>query len=141
MEKQKACGAVVFFKKTGEIKYLLIQHSEGKHWAFPKGRNENKETEKQTAIREIKEETGIEDLKFIDGFREKNRYIVDYGNEVSKTVILFIAKTNTFNIKLSDEHIDFKWCNFKEARDLLTYSDAKKILKKANDFLNKKGKK
>jgi len=140
MKKQKSCGAVVFSQKSGgKREYLLIQHSDGGHWAFPKGRMEEGESEKQTAVRETEEETGINDLIFIDGFREEIRYTAKYNEiKVSKTAILFIAKTNTLDIKLSDEHTDFRWREFKEAMDLLTYDDTKQILKKADDFLKNK---
>ena len=58
MKKEKSCGAVVY-RETGEqIEILLIRHKNGGHWAFPKGHVEKKETEEDTALREIREETG-----------------------------------------------------------------------------------
>lgn len=139
MKKQKSCGAVVFLQKhPDKRKYLLIKHSKGSHWAFPKGRMDEGESEKQTATREIKEETGIDNIIFFDGFMEESSYVAEYDeSKVNKTAILFIAKTNSMDVKLSDEHTDFRWCNFKEATDLLTYDDTKQILKKADEFLGK----
>ena len=56
MEQEKSCGAIVINKNN---KILLVHHNAG-HWDFPKGHIENGETEEQTAIREVKEETNID---------------------------------------------------------------------------------
>ena len=139
MKKEIACGAVVFYQKqTGKRKYLLLHHSNGNHWAVPKGRTEEGETPMETAVREIEEETRISDLEFIDGFEGEIKYFVKYGDEkIDKTVIFFLAKTNSMDVKLSGEHTDFKWLELNEAIDLLTYENSKKIVKKADEFLNK----
>ena len=60
MKTEKSCGAVVLRKNQGRLQVLLIKHINGGHWAFPKGHVERGETEEQTALREIKEETGLE---------------------------------------------------------------------------------
>ena len=60
MNYEKSCGAIVFRKFHGNIELLLIKHANGGHWSFPKGHVEAGETEVETAIREIREETGIE---------------------------------------------------------------------------------
>ena len=59
MRTEKSCGAVVFRNKNDNIQVLLIRHLNGGHWAFPKGHVEKGETEEQTALREILEETGL----------------------------------------------------------------------------------
>ena len=59
MKTEKSCGAVVLRKNQGRLQVLLIKHINGGHWAFPKGHVEPGETEEQTALREIKEETGL----------------------------------------------------------------------------------
>ena len=67
MLREKSCGAVVFLKKT-EVNYLLLRYGAG-HWDFVKGNIEPNESEKETVIRELQEETGIVDARFIEGFR------------------------------------------------------------------------
>ena len=59
MFHEKSCGAIVFRRFHGNIQILLIKHINSGHWSFPKGHIENNETETETAVREIKEETGI----------------------------------------------------------------------------------
>ena len=84
MPDEKSCGAVVFrdAPATGGRKrkapepariYLLLHYEEG-HWDFPKGHMEAGEDELATATREAREETGIGDLVFIGGFRERIGY-------------------------------------------------------------------
>ena len=65
MISEKSCGAVVFLKSR-EVNYLLL-HYEAGHWDFVKGNVEPTESEKDTVIRELQEETGIADAKFIEG--------------------------------------------------------------------------
>ena len=70
MRQEKSCGAVVF-RRTGKGREYLIEHMTMGHYAHCKGHVEGKETERETAIREIREETNIE-ISFVDGFRELN---------------------------------------------------------------------
>jgi 8-oxo-dGTP pyrophosphatase MutT (NUDIX family) len=66
----KKCG-IIFFN-TEENKYLLVQGKKSGKWGFPKGHQESKETEKETAIRELHEETGI--IISADELNEKIRF-------------------------------------------------------------------
>ena len=125
--------------------YLLLKYkARGKvkktYWGFPKGHIEKEETELETAKRETKEETGIEDLEFIEGFKEREKYFFRYKNEtIFKEVIYFLAKTKTKKIKISFEHLNYQWLPYKKALEVLSFENAKEILKKANQFLQKKG--
>ncbi|MBR6598855.1 MAG: NUDIX domain-containing protein, partial [Oscillospiraceae bacterium] len=66
---EKSCGGVVYRKSHGNLEILLIKHINSGHWSFPKGHIEANETEQETALREIKEETGI-DVVLDPSFRE-----------------------------------------------------------------------
>ena len=97
---------------------------------------ENSEEPKQTAIRETKEETGIIDVEFIDGFNEEISYTFYVKNEeIDKKVIFYLGKTKSTEIVLSHEHLDFAWLNLKDAMDRITYENAKIVLTKANNLL------
>lgn len=134
MPKEVSAGAIVF-RYDGEIKYLFLQYEAG-HWDFPRGGIEKREMEKETAKREILEETGISDLTFIDGFREKIFWFYKKdGKTFYKEAIFYLAKTESKEIKLSSEHIAFKWLDFKEAIEQASFDNTKRILKKAQDFL------
>ena len=134
MKREKSAGAIVF-RKDKEIKYLLL-HYEAKHWDFPKGNVEEKETDTETVKREIAEETGITDVEIIQGFKERIQYYYKLKNElINKEVIFYLAKTNTEKVKLSFEHIGYIWLSYDKAINKLTYKNAKDILKKAHEFL------
>jgi bis(5'-nucleosidyl)-tetraphosphatase len=137
MLNEKSCGAVVYIKNPN-VKYLLLQYEAG-HWDFVKGNVETGENEQQTAVRELGEETGIADAKFINGFKETISYFYKrQGATVLKEVVFFLMETKTANIKLSFEHIGFIWLTYDDAMRRLTFKNARDVLQKANEFLKKK---
>ncbi len=140
MADERSSGAVVFYidDKTSEPEYLLLHYTAG-HWDFPKGNIEAGENEKQAALREIREETGITDVEFIDGFRMKIAYRYHHGKRlVLKEVVLFLAQTHTRQVTLSHEHIGFAWRKYDGAMQQLTYVNAKNLLSAAKDFLQQR---
>lgn len=135
MAKEKSCGAIVFKKHKDGIKYLLL-HYEAGHWDFPKGNQEKNEKEEQTAAREIREETGIGDIEFVDGFREIVKYFYKKGDEtIYKEVVFFLVQSATEHVKISFEHIGYAWMSYEHAFKKLTFNNAKELLKKANAFI------
>ncbi len=138
MPKEKSCGAIIFIKSKEGYKYLLLHYQAG-HWDFPKGHQEQKEKEEQTALREVREETGIESIDFADGFNETIKYFFKKGNEtVYKEAVFFLAQSMTDKVMLSTEHIGYAWVNFDHAMKKLTFNNSKDLLQKANNFLMKK---
>ena len=135
MQKLKSSGAVIYTEDR-ERKYLLLHYVEG-HWDFVKGKVENSESEIDALEREANEETGIVDLQIIPEFREELSYdFTSDGRTFHKDVVFFLAKTNQSIVRLSDEHIEYKWLNANDAKNLLTYKSAKDILDKAEKFVN-----
>ena len=135
MPFEKSAGAVIFYRADKKIKYLLLHYQAG-HWDFPKGNIEKEEKLEETTRREIKEETGLEDIKFIPGFKGSIKYFYKLkGKNIFKIVTFFLVKTKTKEVKISWEHTGFKWLPYEEALEQLTFKNAKEILKKANDFL------
>ena len=130
-----SCGALVYCIENQDIKFLLLQHSQG-HWDFPKGNNEKGETYLETTRREIKEETGICDIVFIDRFEKEIFYKYRRQNEkISKKVIYFLAETKARDVVLSSEHTDFVWESYENALKKVTYKNAKEILTQGSSFL------
>ena len=138
MKKEKSCGALVYKYENNEFYFLLVKHNAG-HYSFPKGHMEKGETEEETAIREVKEETNI-DIEIIKGFKEKITYRPK--EDTVKDVIFFLAKPLTENIKPQEEEIEIAiWCDKKKAKNMITYDDDRKVFLKALDFILKSGKK
>jgi 8-oxo-dGTP pyrophosphatase MutT (NUDIX family) len=132
LKKERSAGVVVCMEKPGGNQFLLLNYPTG-HWDFVKGKIEQGETLHQTAVRETKEETGISDLEFVEGFEEKINYNFQFEGElIQKEVVFFLAKTKTHTVNVSHEHLDYTWLDYENALEKVTYQNAKNILSKAN---------
>jgi len=139
MLREKSCGAVVFVKKDDAAKYLLLNYAAG-HWDFVKGNVEPNESEKETVIRELKEETSITGAQFIGDFREVIAYFYRrQGLTIRKEVVFFVMEAYTDKVELSFEHVGYVWLDYQHAMEKLTFKNAKDILQKVHDFLKKNG--
>jgi 8-oxo-dGTP pyrophosphatase MutT (NUDIX family) len=132
--REISAGAVIF-KRNERIKFLLL-HYEAGHWDFVKGNVEKGEDMRETVLREIKEETGIDDISFMEGFERKISYFYKRERKtIYKEVTFYLAETKTEDVTLSYEHIGYDWLEFEEALERLTYKNAKETLKEAWKFL------
>jgi len=135
MPSEKSCGAVIF-KQYSDRKYLLL-HYEGGHWDFVKGHVEGSETEKETVLRETREEVSITDLAFVEGFRHRiSYYYRRAGQTVFKEVIFYLLEAKTDEVRLSREHVGYDWLSYDKAYERLTYKNAKETIRRAKDFLS-----
>jgi len=136
MGTEKSAGIVLFRNDSDKNEFLLLNYPQG-HWDFVKGKIEQNETSHETALRETKEETGITNIEFVDGFEESVEYDFRFKkDDIHKKVIFFLAKTNEKNIKLSHEHNDYLWLEYNDALKKTTFENAKNVLTKANEFLS-----
>ncbi|MFX1356847.1 MAG: bis(5'-nucleosyl)-tetraphosphatase [Promethearchaeota archaeon] len=130
MKEEKSIAAVIFHEK----KYLLLKYGLG-HWGLVKGHIEVGESNEDTIMRELQEETGITDANIIEGFKEKYDYYFEFqGQKIHKYVDCYLIKTNTKEVKLSYEHDDYIWLPLKEAIIRATFNNTKILLKKANSY-------
>lgn len=126
MKKEISCGAVIARAGENGTEILLIRHKNGGHWAFPKGHVEKKETEAETALREIREETGLS-VTLDTGFR----HVVTYSPKpnVMKDVIYFAASPTGGHAKRQEAEVtDMRWASFEEAAALITYQNDRDVL-------------
>lgn len=128
MKMEKSCGGVIYKIIEGEIFVLLVKHNRG-HFSFPKGHVEFGETEEETAIREIKEETGIDarvDINY--------RYSITYSpkENVLKKVIFFLGVPVSDEIKVQYFEVEeVNWFKIGDALKIITYNEDRTILKAA----------
>ena len=134
MKKEKSCGAVVFRQNGKEREILLIRHKNGGHWAFPKGHVENQETEEETALREIREETGLS-VVLDTGFRRSVTYSPKSG--VMKDVVYFAAEYHSGTPTAQPEEVmEIRWVKLEQAMQLVTYRDDKGVLTAFQEYRN-----
>ncbi len=130
---EKSCGAVMFTEKDGERKYILITNISG-HIGFPKGHIEMGESEKDTALREVYEETGVT-TSLIDGFRESYNYLIN--GFIRKKAVYFLARFECEDIQMNIREIsEYRLLSFEEAFNTLNFKHDRDILQKAEEFAN-----
>ena len=133
MQYEKSCGGVVFTRTNGEIRYLIIRHIGG-HCGFPKGHMESGECEQDTALREIREEVGL-NVSLMD-FRMEDSYPLPSKPEVMKQVVYFPAEFSGQCIRTQPEEIkDAYLVSYEEAMALLPFPETKRILTEVHHFL------
>jgi len=131
-----SCGGVVIHK--GKV-LLLYKNQNGRYigWVMPKGTTEEGESFKQTALREVKEETGV--IARIVKYLGKTQYNFHGGSDtISKTVHWYLMTTNSFYCKPQAEEFfaDAGYYKQHEAYHLLKFYDEKQIMKKAYSEYN-----
>ncbi len=137
MIEETSSGVVLFRKENEKILFLLLLYPSG-HWDFVKGKMEKGESPHETAIRETREETGIIDTKFLDNFEEWIEYDFQFEGElVHKKVVFFLGETQTKNVKISHEHLNYTWMDYAEAMEKTTFDNAKTVLSKSYSLLSK----
>ena len=135
LKKEKSCGAVIYkIDENDRISFLLIKQKTG-HFGFPKGHVEKDETEIETATREVKEETNL-DVVIDTNFRTISTYSPAKG--VIKDVVFFIATPTSTEIIPQEEEVEVAlWCNYYNAKRMLTHRQNKIILRNAFSRGNK----
>lgn len=137
MIKDYSFGVIPVKYLRGKLHFLLIQHNVG-HWSFPKGHKENNETDIETAIRELYEETNIQSCEII-----KNKSFIEHyqwkkeSEMCDKKVKFFIGKIEDSTVKISKKEIqNFEWMKFEDAIKRLTHIETKELLKEIYEYLN-----
>jgi 8-oxo-dGTP pyrophosphatase MutT (NUDIX family) len=137
MINEKSCGALVFRRLGGRLDFLILKHRLGGHWSFPKGHVENGETESETALREVREETGL-NISLMPDFRRQVSYSPRLG--VSKDVVYFLGYAEDSRTSLQEEEIsEIRWVSASTCHEYLTYENDRRLLSGAKDFLREKG--
>ena len=137
MIEETSAGIVLFRKDDSKILFLLLHYPSG-HWDFIKGKIEKRESTRETAIRETKEETGITDITFLENFEEWIKYDFQYQGElIHKKVVFFLAETKTKEVMISHEHLDYTWMDYNTSMEKTTFDNAKTVLTRAQMLLTK----
>jgi len=130
---ETSCGLVLLNYDS----ILLLQYPQG-HWDFVKGHLEESDgSHEATALRELKEETGISKATISTGFKMRTQYEFSRkGTVVHKQVHWFLAATNEMIVNLSHEHVGFLWLSWDDAAEQLTFENSRAVLAAAREFHN-----
>jgi 8-oxo-dGTP pyrophosphatase MutT (NUDIX family) len=128
--------AIVFRRNGSKLEFLLLKRRKefGGFWQPLTGGNEDEESLIETLKRELREETGIEEIKRII---ENVHYFewIDNSNNLIKEYCFGVEVSPSCEVKLSKEHDDFKWCDFEEAMKLLKWDGNKVAIFRLNEIL------
>ena len=133
MKQEKSCGAVVYRRDGDRTHILLLKHKYGGNWAFPKGHVEPGEREYQTALREVKEETGLT-VNLVGGFRETVEYRPKPN--IQKQVVYFLGEATTDRVVKQEEEIsEIRWLPIEDAAKWISFENHRQLLAKARGVI------
>ncbi len=131
VRRERSAGVVVYRDHAGRREYLLLDY--GRHWDYPKGHLENGENDRQAAMRELREETGLsEGVEILPGFCREILYHFRSSTKglIRKEVAFFVARLVDPDspVALSHEHVGCAWLTREDAMARLTFDNAKAVL-------------
>jgi bis(5'-nucleosidyl)-tetraphosphatase len=129
--REQSIGAVIAYRAPHSFhkQFVLLKSPRG-DWNFVKGHKESQETDHNTLRREIFEETGITSLNILNYLGKIRYMIMKEEFQVQKEVKFYYATTDNSQVVLSDEHVDYVWVYYHQAKKLLTFNQSKSILEK-----------
>jgi len=136
--EERSAGAIVYrTTKKGSRVYVLLLNAG--RWDFPKGNREKGETELETVVREVGEETGLKQIAIVPGFRKVVEYFYRRdGNNIHKEVVYLLAEASDPDVRISFEHQGFGWFGYQDAVARASYVNSKNLLAEAERFLSER---
>ena len=135
MNFEKSCGALVVRREADNYYILMIRHKAGGNRSFPKGHVEEGETEYETALREVMEETSSR-IAIVSDFRATVNYRPSPG--VIKEVVYFLAFTTSADIKAREGEIaEVEWVPLEKAEDCLAHENDKNVFRAAMERMER----
>jgi 8-oxo-dGTP pyrophosphatase MutT (NUDIX family) len=140
VKRAHSAGGVVFSRSaSGDIKILVLQHEGGK-WMLPKGTMESGETPEAVAVREVREETGLSQVRIVQDLGEE-RYSFFWRTEdafYDKTVHYFLLEFLGGEDPVPQREEGFvavEWVSLDEAMTRIKYKETREIVRRARDAL------
>jgi bis(5'-nucleosidyl)-tetraphosphatase len=132
--EERSAGFLIFHRRGNlpdDIRFLLLDY--GRHWDFPKGHVDNDESDLDAAIRELREETGIQEIAPISDFQQEIVYFFRSSRHglIRKTVMFFLAEVTKTAVILSEEHVGYEFLAYETALKRATFAAGKQLLRSA----------
>jgi 8-oxo-dGTP pyrophosphatase MutT (NUDIX family) len=135
-EREVSAGGIVFRRNAEGVPHFLLIRDSYRHWGFPKGHLEDEETPAEAAIRETREETGLEQLtlhgpiRLIDWhFRFRGRYIHKFCH-----FFLFESAEGEATPQVDEGITAVRWEPLDRALEVLSYDNARGVLRRASEM-------
>lgn len=137
-DTDESFGVIPLSKQGGKWEVFLIQHQRGRYWGFPKGHAETGETPQEAAFRELKEETNLEIVRYLqdEPLLEQYHFMAD-GRRVFKQVLYYIAEVQG-QVQLQEKEIQNGiWLPLHEAIEKVTHPEGKAILSQVEKIVSR----
>ncbi len=131
MKKRYSFGIIPIYKGEDSYYFLAVKNTKGEHWGLPKGTPKEGEKPKETAYRELEEETGIKDIELLDTDLAQETYIFEKnGEEYEKTNTYYAGFVNSMDVGSDLDEIDeLKWVKFGDEDNSLSYKETANVIK------------
>lgn len=131
---ETSAGGVVYRMQSGRPVYLLIRDSY-KNWGFPKGHIEKGEQPSAAALREVAEETGLDEVEVRSDIDVIDWYFRFRGRLIHKVCHFFLMETSASKTcpQRAEGISACTWVPFEEAETRISYGNAREILRRAHD--------
>jgi 8-oxo-dGTP pyrophosphatase MutT (NUDIX family) len=135
-QRETSAGGVVYRLHEGHALFLLIRDSY-QNWGFPKGHLESGERSEDAALREVREETGIDDLALRGQIETIDWYFRFRGQLIHKVCHFYLMETGqaTTNPQQAEGITACRWVSYDDARSAISYANARKVLARAHEMI------
>lgn len=138
MIKDQSYGVIPLRYEGGVWQVLLICHTKGSFWCFPKGHPESDESPYQAAARELFEETGLSIKRLLSDKTFEEQYSFRSSNDyVHKTVTYFLGEVEGILFLQEEEVADSQWVDLEKAESKITFPEAQSLIRQVIDILSK----
>jgi len=134
--QETSAGGIVVRREGERVLYLLIRDSYD-NWGFPKGHVEEGELPEDAALREVREETGLDALRLRGAVHTVDWYFRFRGRLVHKVCHFYLMDTDRAHTapQASEGITACRWGSYEDAEELIAYENARDVLRRARDLL------
>lgn len=135
-QRETSAGGIVYRLEEGAPLFLLIRDSYG-NWGFPKGHVERGESAEDAALREVREETGLQELASRGLIDTIDWYFRFRGRLIHKSCHFYLMETSQSDTapQRAEGITACQWVTYGEAHEAVSYANAREVLRRARDMI------